>query len=50
MEIAKVPRHLRSDLLQDLLSKFRIEHIVDSLGVSLSGGKDESRNCSLAYN
>lgn len=39
MEITAIPRQERKSLLEELLSKFQIEHIAKSLGVSLSGGE-----------
>ena len=39
MEVAGISRIKRPDLLEDLLAKFQIQHIGDSLGVSLSGGE-----------
>jgi lipopolysaccharide export system ATP-binding protein len=39
MEVADIPQHKRKQLLDDLLTKFRITHIAKSLGASLSGGE-----------
>ncbi len=39
MEICGVPRSKREERLQDLLSKFQIGHIAQSLGSALSGGE-----------
>lgn len=39
MEITKVPRQKRLELLKDLLAKFQIGHIAKSIGASLSGGE-----------
>ncbi len=39
MEVVRIPSHERKDLLEQLLSKFQINHIAKSLGASLSGGE-----------
>ncbi len=39
MEICKVPRSERSNLLEELLYKFQIKHIAKSMGAALSGGE-----------
>jgi lipopolysaccharide export system ATP-binding protein len=39
MEVADIHQHKRKQLLDDLLTKFRITHIAKSLGASLSGGE-----------
>lgn len=39
MEIAGIPRHLHRERLEELLSKFQIEHIAKSVGSALSGGE-----------
>ncbi|GAH29906.1 unnamed protein product, partial [marine sediment metagenome] len=39
MEVCGVPRHKRSDLLDELMTKFQIGHIAESMGASLSGGE-----------
>ena len=39
MEVVKVPRNQRRQMLEDLLGKFQIRHIAKSLGASLSGGE-----------
>ena len=39
MEVTGVPSHRRRLLLQELLGKFQIEHIAQSMGSALSGGE-----------
>jgi lipopolysaccharide export system ATP-binding protein len=39
MEICGIPRAKREEKLQDLLSKFQVSHIAQSLGSALSGGE-----------
>lgn len=39
MEVCNIPRSERRILLEELLNKFMIEHISQSLGASLSGGE-----------
>jgi lipopolysaccharide export system ATP-binding protein len=39
MEVAGTPRNERPHFLEELLSKFRVDHIRKSLGASLSGGE-----------
>ena len=39
MEIAKIKRHQRTQDLEELLEKFQIGHIRNSLGMTLSGGE-----------
>jgi lipopolysaccharide export system ATP-binding protein len=39
MEVCGIPRALRDQRLEDLLNKFQIEHISQSLGSALSGGE-----------
>ncbi len=39
MEVAGLPEHQHRERLEELLSKFQIEHIAKSLGSSLSGGE-----------
>lgn len=39
MEVVGVPSHERKQLLEQLLNRFRVDHIANSLGASLSGGE-----------
>lgn len=39
MEVCHVPRHERRPKLEELLSKFQVEHIAKSMGAALSGGE-----------
>jgi lipopolysaccharide export system ATP-binding protein len=39
MEVVKIPKSDRSGLLEDLLNKFHITHIRETLGAALSGGE-----------
>lgn len=39
MEVAGIPPHERSSMLDELLTKFQVTHIAKSLGASLSGGE-----------
>lgn len=39
MEVTRVPKSQRMDMLEDLLNKFHITHIRDSKGAALSGGE-----------
>lgn len=39
MEVVKVPKKERRELLDDLLGKFQIEHIRSTVGAALSGGE-----------
>lgn len=39
MEVTKVPKANRKDYLDDLLTKFQIQHIRKSIGAALSGGE-----------
>jgi len=39
MEVCGIPRDKRADRLEELLTKFQISHIANSLGAALSGGE-----------
>jgi lipopolysaccharide export system ATP-binding protein len=39
MEVTGIPRQERQGLVDELLQKFQIEHIADSMGAALSGGE-----------
>jgi lipopolysaccharide export system ATP-binding protein len=39
MEVSGIPRKLRADRLEELISKFQIGHIAKSMGAALSGGE-----------
>lgn len=39
MEIAQTPKNKREELLDDLLKKFQIGHLVETMGAALSGGE-----------